>query len=292
MFNTKKLVAVVLVFALVFAFAACSKDGGEDTNTGSPTETNPESNPDNTTLKGSLTVSGSTSVQPVAEILAEAFKAKNPDVTIDVQGGGSGAGIKAVDEGASDIGMSSRELKDEELTKGFNEVVVAKDGIGIIVNTENAVKDLTMEQIKNIYNGTITNWSEVGGADGEIVVVNREAGSGTRDAFEELIMGEEDITDAAIVQTSTGAVKTTVQGDMNAIGFISLASVDETVTALKVDGVEATDENIVAGTYKISRPFLMLTKTADNELANAFFEFIKSEEGQKIITEEGLITVE
>ncbi|MCR6544113.1 phosphate ABC transporter substrate-binding protein [Dehalobacterium formicoaceticum] len=237
-------------------------------------------------LSGSLQLAGSTSVQPLAEELAAAFMEKNPDVKIDVQGGGSSAGVKAAADGVADLGMASRELKDEEKTS-VQATVIAKDGIAVVVNTGNAVSDLTMDQVKGIFSGEISNWDQVGGASAPIVVINREEGSGTRGAFEELVLGEEvKFIESAAIQNSTGAVRTAVSSDANAIGYISMGSLDDSVKALKVDGVDATEDNVIAGTYKISRPFNFLSKGEPTELAKTFIDWILSAEGQEVVAEE------
>lgn len=237
-------------------------------------------------LSGSLQLAGSTSVQPLAEELAAAFMEKNPDVKIDVQGGGSSAGVKAAADGVADLGMASRELKDEEKTS-VQATVIAKDGIAVVVNTGNAVSDLTMDQVKGIFSGEISNWDQVGGASAPIVVINREEGSGTRGAFEELVLGEEvKFIESAAIQNSTGAVRTAVSSDANAISYISMGSLDDSVKALKVDGVDATEDNVIAGTYKISRPFNFLSKGEPTELAKTFIDWILSAEGQEVVAEE------
>lgn len=240
-------------------------------------------------IGGSITVNGSTSVQPLAEELAKAFKEKNPDATIDIQGGGSGVGIKSAADGVADIGMSSRDLKPEE--KSLKEFKIAVDGIAVIVNPTNEIQGLSMEQILKIYTGEITDWKEVGGKEGKITVVTREEGSGTRGAFIELTKveskSEGDRTVAsAITQGSTGAVITTVAGDPNAIGYASFGSAKENtdIKLISVDGKTCTEENIYAGEYKISRPFLMLTQAEPTGLAKAFLDFILSEEGQTVVS--------
>ncbi len=241
-------------------------------------------------LSGTITIAGSTSVQPFSDVLAEEFMAKNPGTQVNVQGGGSSQGISAVVSGTADIGSSSRELKDEEKAQNLKEYTLALDGIAVAVNPANEVSGLTLEQLKSIYFGNITNWSEVGGSDAAITVVNREEGSGTRGAFEELVMGEEAIFDGAIVQNSTGAVKTIVESDKNAIGYISLAVADDKVKVVKIEGVEATVDNIISGQYKISRPFLYITAEEPQGSVRAYLDFVMSDEGQAIVVEEGAIS--
>ncbi|MDD4562305.1 MAG: phosphate ABC transporter substrate-binding protein [Syntrophomonadaceae bacterium] len=246
---------------------------------------------ENKQLSGTITVAGSTSVQPFSDVLAEEFIKNHPGVQIDVQGGGSSQGIQATVSGAADIGASSRELKPEEKSQGLVETTIALDGIAIIVHPSNSVSDITVEDLRNIYLGNIKNWKELGGKDSPITVVCREAGSGTRGAFEELIMNKENISNQVVIQPSTGAVKTTVAGDEKAIGFVSMASVDKDVKTLKIDGVEASVANVKNGSYKISRPFLYLTKGEAQGLTQAFIDFVLSDEGQAVIQEEGAITV-
>ncbi|HYE84120.1 MAG TPA: phosphate ABC transporter substrate-binding protein PstS family protein [Clostridia bacterium] len=242
---------------------------------------------------GSITINGSTSVQPLAEELAKAFKEKNPNATIDIQGGGSGVGIKSATDGVVDIGMSSRELKTEE--KSLKEFKIAIDGIAVIVNPANGVSNLTLEQVLKIYTGEITDWKDVGGNTGKITVVTREEGSGTRGAFIELtgtLKDDEDRTIAsAITQGSTGAVMTTVAGDPNAIGYASFGSAkDKTeIKMISVDGKVCTEDNLNSGEYKISRPFLMLTNADPTGLSKEFLDFVMSEAGQGIVAEHGYL---
>ena len=244
-------------------------------------------------LSGNLSMVGSTSMEKLANALSEAFMEEYPDVTVTAEFVGSGAGIEAVTNGTADIGNSSRSLKDEEKAAGVVENVVAIDGIAVCVDPANEVADLTKEQLTNIYNGTITNWKEVGGADEPIIVIGREAGSGTRGAFEELV----DLKDAckyANELDSTGAVIAKVASTPGAIGYASLDALDDSVKALSLEGVEATAENIKAGNYFLSRPFVMATKgeiSEQNDLVQAWFDFVLGDEGQQIASEVGLITV-
>lgn len=240
-------------------------------------------------LSGSIQIVGSTSVQPLAEELAQAFMSKNPGVKIFVQGGGSGAGITGAINGTADIGNSSRELKPEEASTGIYETVIAKDGIAMIVHPSNPVKNLSVEQLQKIYLGEISNWKEVGGPNLRIALVNREAGSGTRGAFEEIVMGKmaDKMSSKTLVQASTGAVQQTVAVTKEAIGYISLGSLDpKAVKALQVNGVAATERNVSNGTYPLWRPFLMLTKAAPNGVTKAFLDWILSKEGQKIVAQD------
>ena len=249
-------------------------------------------NDSTTGISGTLTIAGSTSVQPFSDVLAEKFMEKNKNVQVNVQGGGSSQGIEAATSGAAAIGSSSRAVKDEEKTKGnLVDTTIALDGIAIIVHPANTVENLKTEDIQNIYLGNIKNWKEVGGSDAPITVVSREEGSGTREAFTSLVMDKKDILKTAIIQNATGAVRTTVVGDKNAIGYVSLASLNESVKALEIDGAAATDANVKAGTYKLQRPFVYVTKEAPAGLAKAFIDFVLSAEGQKIITDEGAISI-
>ena len=246
-----------------------------------------------TDLSGSISMVGSTSMEKLANALSEAFMEEHPDVTVTAEFVGSGAGIEAVTNGTTDIGNSSRSLKDEEKAAGVVENVVAIDGIAVCVDPANEVADLTKEQLTNIYNGTVTNWKEVGGADEPIIVIGREAGSGTRGAFEELV----DLKDAckyANELDSTGAVIAKVASTPGAIGYASLDALDDSVKALSLEGVEATAENIKAGNYFLSRPFVMATKgeiSEQNDLVQAWFDYVMGDEGQQIASEVGLITV-
>lgn len=244
-------------------------------------------------LSGSISMVGSTSMEKLANALSEAFMEQYPDVTVTAEFVGSGAGIEAVTNGTADIGNSSRSLKDEEKAAGVVENVVAIDGIAVCVDPANEVADLTKEQLTNIYNGTVTNWKEVGGADEPIIVIGREAGSGTRGAFEELV----DLVDGckyANELDSTGAVIAKVASTPGAIGYASLDALDDSVKALSLEGVEATAENIKAGNYFLSRPFVMATKgeiSEQNDLVQAWFDFVLGDEGQQVASEVGLITV-
>jgi len=243
--------------------------------------------------KTEITEAGSTTVQPLAEKLANAFMAKHPDVSIVIQGGGSSVGVKSADTGTVDIGAASRELKESEpkLVKHL----LALDGIPIIVHPNNPLKDVTIAQVRLMFAGDITNWKDLGGPDHAIVVAAREEGSGTRAAFRELVMEKPEpaskITARAILQPSNGAVRTVVAGDEHAIGFLSLGMVDKTVKALAIDGIEPTVENLKAGKYAISRPLYFLTKTEPTGLVKEFLDFCKSAEAEPIVLSEGYISV-
>lgn len=242
------------------------------------------------TVEGTVTTDGSTSMEKVIGGLGEAFEEENPGVTFTYNPTGSGSGITAVTEGRCDIGLSSRDLKDEELAQGLTETVLAKDGIAIVVNPENKVEDLTVEQIADIFTGKITNWKEVGGDDAEIVLIGREAGSGTRDGFES-ITGTEEACQYRQELTSTGDVITTVAGNPAAIGYASLASVQDSVKAVTVGGVAPTEETIADGSYAVQRPFILVTKEGEqlSDAAQAFFDYATSEAAHEIITSAGVV---
>ena len=246
-----------------------------------------------TSNSNKITISGSTSVGPVVEILVEDFEAKNEGVSIEVQQIGSSAGIKNTIDGTSDLGMSSRDLKDEEKAAGLKETQIAIDGIAVITNKNNVVKDLTLEQVKDIYTGKITNWKEVGGNDATIVVVSREDGSGTRDGFQENVgFKSEELTKDAQISDGSGNIKSIVEGNENAIGYISFGYVDENVNALTIDGVELNAENVKNNSYAIARPFLFVNKEdVITEQGKNFIDFILSEEGQNVVEENGFISV-
>ena len=247
---------------------------------------------DGSELKGTLTIAGSTSVQPFSELLAEKFMEKNPGVKINVQGGGSSQGVSAAISGVADIGSLSRDLKDEE--KVGNSLIVypiAIDGLSIVVNPANPVRELNTETVRNIYLGNIKNWKEVGGTDAPITLVSREEGSGTREIFSKMIMEEKEINKSAIIQNSTGAVRTTVAGDKNAIAYISTARVNSEVKALPMDGIQPTEANIKAGTYKLQRSFIYVTKGQPANLAKAYIDFVLGPVGQDIIAQEGAFKV-
>lgn len=242
-------------------------------------------------LSGTISLAGSTSMEKVCEALMEGFMEANPGVTVTTEYTGSGAGIESLNAGSVDIGNASRHVKEEETAGGATENVIALDGIAVIVDKENTVNDLTSEQLASIYKGETTNWSELGGKDEAIVVIGRESGSGTRDAFEEL----NEIKDAckyAQELDSTGAVLAKVASTPGAIGYVSLDVVDDTVIAAKINSVDATEANILNGTYALQRPFVMATKGAvseQNELVQSWFNYIASEEGVEIIKSVGLI---
>ncbi len=245
-------------------------------------------------LSGSITLIGSTSMEKLSNAVAEDFMNKNRNVTVTPEFVGSGAGIEAVINGTADIGNSSRNLKDAEKEAGAVENIVAIDGIAVVLDKSNTVTNLTKDQLIGIYTGTIRNWSELGGNDQPIVVIGREAGSGTRGAFEEILKVEDQCVYANELD-NTGAVMAKVASTKGAIGYVSLDVVDDSVTVADLEGVAATAENIKAGNYFLSRPFVMATKgeiSEQSELIQAFFEYLKSEDGKAIIEAVGLITVD
>ena len=241
---------------------------------------------------GTVSTDGSTSMEKVIGALGEAFEGSNSGITFTYNPTGSGAGITAVAEGRCDIGLSSRSLKEEEKAQGLTETILALDGIAVIVNPDNPVNDLDLETIGRIYTGEITNWGDIGGSDLEIVLIGREAGSGTRDGFES-ITGTEDACKYRQELTSTGDVITTVAGNPAAIGYASLASVKETVKALSVGGIAPAEETVKDGSYVVQRPFVLVTKS-DTELSAAaqkFFDYITSSEANEIISSAGAVPV-
>lgn len=245
-------------------------------------------------LSGAISMVGSTSMEKFANALSESFMEKYPNVTVTAEFVGSGAGIEAVSNGTADIGNSSRNLKDEEKAGGVAENIVAIDGIAVVVDGANTVEDLTKQQLSDIYEGKITNWKDAGGNDAPIVVVGRESGSGTRSAFEELLKLE-DMCKYSNELDSTGAVMAKVASTPGAIGYVSLDVLDDTVKAVKLEGAEPTEENIKAGSYFLSRPFVMATKgdiSEQNDLVKALFDYIYSDEGAEIVKSVGLIAVD
>jgi phosphate transport system substrate-binding protein len=236
----------------------------------------------------SVVIAGSTSVQPFAEVLAQDYMASHPGVSIDVQGGGSAAGIMATQSGTTDIGMSSRNLQGSETT--LWSIEIARDGIAIIINPKNPIMNLTLQQVADIYDGKTTNWDQIGGKKGDIDVFTREDGSGTRSSFESLVMGKNQIMARAMVENSNGAIRQLVADDPAAIGFISLGLVDSTVKALDLAGIVPSRANVVDGTYNLSRPFLFLSLKPPEGLVKDFIDFTMSAQGQKILYDQGLIT--
>lgn len=254
----------------------------------------------NATAQETITVSGSTSVTEVMEVLAETYQSKNKNVFIEVQGTGSSAGIKAVKNNTSMLGMSSRQLSASEKTPDLNETIIARDGIAVVVNNANSLKNLTSEQIAKIYRGEVKNWSEVGGENKPIVVVTRDTASGTRGAFEDImnlktkINGHtvSSISQRAQVGNGNGVIKTIVANNPFAIGYISLGSVDNSLKALNVNGVAPSSANVSADKYQVARPFLVLTNQSTPNAAKQFLTWVSSEDGQKIVAQQGYIPVQ
>lgn len=237
-----------------------------------------------------ITEAGSTTVQPLAQDLADAYMAIDDTVAITVAGGGSSVGVASAADGTVDIGATSRELKPSEEGLGLVKHLLAKDGIAIVAHPSQNVTGLTTEEVRNIFSGNITNWSEVGGANAAIVVIAREEGSGTRAAFEELVMEDEVITDDAILFPSNGAVRTAVAGDEDSIGFLSFGYIDETVRVFDIDGVEATVENAISGDYPVVRPLYFLTLGEPTGKVADFIDFCLGPDGQAIVAEDYIPT--
>jgi len=236
-----------------------------------------------------LTIAGSTSVQPFAEILAEDYMEQHPKEKIFIQGGGSSAGIQAVRTGVAQVGMSSRLLTAQE--QDLLALPMAYDAIAVIVHPSNPVRDLTVDQIRRVFAGQITRWEEIGGRSSGITLVTREEGSGTREAFQHLLMGKSEISLRSLVQDSNGAIRQVVADDPNSVGYISLGLVNEKVKALKIEGVEATIDNIRLKNYKVVRPFLFVFKSEPQDISKRFMDFVLSETGQKLLVHEGLVSV-
>jgi phosphate transport system substrate-binding protein len=271
-FPTGKLLwtgGLILALSLVLAAAGCRGKGD--------------------TASHALCIAGSTSVQPFAEKLAEVYMQKHPGARIDVQGGGSSAGIYAAQQGAADLGASSRELVKAE--KSLHEIPIAWDGIAVIVHPSNPLNNLSLDQLKQIFQGKITNWRELGLPPHEIDTITREEGSGTREAFEHLVMGKTFITPGALVQDSNGSVREIVAGDPYSLGYISAGLVDNRVKAVAVNGVLPTRENIKNQTYKLVRRFLLVSRVPPAGQCRAFVNFILSPPGQRLLEAEGLVGV-
>jgi phosphate transport system substrate-binding protein len=239
--------------------------------------------------KAGITVAGSTSVQPFAELLSEEYMSKRPESHVYVQGGGSSAGIEAVRSRAAHIGMSSRNLLPSE--KDLYAVTIARDAIAVIVHPKNPVQDLSLDQVRQVFSGRIINWKELGGPAHPIVLVSREEGSGTRESFQKFVMGKEEISLDSLVQDSNGAIRQVVSNDENAIGYISLGLVDEKVEAVRISGIEPGLTNIENGTYKLVRPFLFVFTSEPTGEVKAFLDFVLSPAAQKLLAKEGLVTL-
>ncbi len=287
--NPKKLTSLFLAGVLTLSLAACggasnNNDSAASANDGAVDAAQAES------LSGKVTLGGSTSVEKVIGALSESFMQEYPDVDVTYDPTGSGAGITGAQEGTLDIGLSSRALKDDET--GLTATTFALDGIAIVVNPENAVSDLSLEQIKGLADGAITNWSEVGGADAPVVLIGREAGSGTRDGFESIV-GVKDACKYESELTSTGAVIAAVASNPNAFGYASLSAVDETVKPVTVEGVAASEATVQDGSYKIQRPFVFVTKegAALSEAAQAFMDYATNAQVNELIQGAGAVPV-
>ncbi|MBE0433776.1 phosphate ABC transporter substrate-binding protein [candidate division WOR-3 bacterium] len=237
--------------------------------------------------KSSVIIAGSTSVQPFIEKVAEHFTEKYPGIRIDVQGGGSTAGVQAVINGTCDIGVSSRNLKPEE--RGLKVILLALDGIAVILHRDNPIEDLTVAQVRSIFAGRMTNWQELGGIDAEIIPVTREEGSGTRASFEAMIMAEEVISDACLVQDSNGAVREIIATTPQGVGYVSVGLVDDREKAVAINGVRPTIANLITEKYGFARPFLMLLRDDPSGDVKKFIDYARSEEGQEILGGSGLI---
>ena len=290
----KRFMAMAIACVMAAGLVACggSESTATTSTTGSTAGSTTASTAEETTadLSGAVATGGSTSVEKVIGALSEAFMEANPGVDVTYDPTGSSAGVTGAADGTLDIGLSSRALKEEEISKGLKETTFALDGIAIVVNTENTATDLSLEQIAGLATGEITNWSEVGGPDAPVVLIGREAGSGTRDGFESIV-GVEDKCAYEQELTSTGAVLAGVAANPNAFGYVSLASVDDAVKMGTVDGVAASEETVKDGSYKIQRPFVFATKEGEelSAQAQAFYDFALSEEAAELIAAAGAV---
>lgn len=295
----KKLISLIAGAAIVAAATGCSETAtssvaGTDSSaagtSASEASSAEASSAATEELSGTLSMNGSTSMEKVIKAVNGAFMEKNKGVTVNLNLTGSGTGIQEASEGKCDIGNSSRKLKDEEAEK-LDATVVGLDGIALVVNPVNKLEDITLQDLAKVYSGEITNWKELGGDDKAIVVIGREDGSGTRDGFESIVMGDKEPKYAQELE-STGSVINAVATTDGAIGYASLANVDETVKALKIGGVEATEENVKSGAYEVQRPFICAAlKGSDNKLVKAYIDFILSEEGQALVLAQGAVPV-
>ena len=289
-----KMMALLTATTMVAAgVMGCGSDSSSDANTDT-TASDASANADTTDgadLSGTVTLAGSTSMEKLANAMNEAFMEKYPNVSATAEFTGSSAGIESLEAGSVDIGDASRALSDDEKSQGIVENIVAIDGIAVITDTANTITDIKSEDLAKVYTGEITNWKDLGGSDEQIVVIGREAGSGTRDAFEEL-MDVKDSCKYAQELDSTGAVLAKVAATPGAVGYVSLDVLDDTVNGLKINSVEPTEDNILAGDYVLQRPFVMATKgeiSEQSKQVQAYFDFINSADGQNVIKSVGLI---
>ena len=283
----RRIIAIMAAVSLMtFGLVGCGSESPQSADAAEQGK-----NEESVELNGTIKLAGSTSMEKLCEAMSESFMEKNPGVTVTVEYTGSGAGLESLAAGSVDIGNASRGLKDEEKASGAVENIVAIDGIAVITNKSCSIKDVTSKDLAKIYTGEITDWAELGGEEQPIIVIGREAGSGTRDAFEELLEVK-DVCAYAQELDSTGAVLAKVGTTPGAIGYVSLDVVDDTVSGLKIDGVEPTEEEILAGKYMLQRPFVMATKgeiSGQNELVQAWFNYINSDDGKEVIKQVGLI---
>lgn len=268
----------ILLLSLVAVLSACGNSNQETESSNNSSDT--------------ISISGSTSVGPLAEKIAEKYMEEN-GVKIEINQIGSSAGITNATSGVSEIGMSSRDLKEEEKANGLKETIIAYDGIVVVTHPSNKVKDFTIEQVKDIFTGKVTNWKELGGDDMEIVVVSREDGSGSRDAFQEIVeYSSGELVRSSIIASGNGNIKTTVATNKHAVGFISFEYIDPSISTVKINGVEATAENVLQQKYSLSRPFLFVHKEELlTDAGRQFIDYILSSEGQAIVAETGAIPV-
>ena len=296
----KKLTCLGLALVMALSLTACggnnnsssNSNGTGNSNTGSAAGAQSTDNNTQTDLSGSVTTNGSTSMEKVVLTLNEQFMIDHPDVKASYDPTGSSTGIEAAKNGSADIGLASRALKDEEVADGLKSTTLALDGIAIIVNADSAISDLTVEQIAQIFKGEVTNWSEMGGADGAIACIGREGGSGTRDGFES-ITGTEDLCVLSQELTSTGAVIEAVTNNPQAIGYASLSAVEgqEGIKAITVNGVACSEETVLDGSYEIQRPFILVTKEGEtlSEAAQAWFDWATSAAASDLIRAAGAV---
>ena len=283
----RRIIAIMAAVSLMtFGLVGCGSESPQSADAAEQGK-----NEESVELNGTIKLAGSTSMEKLCEAMSESFMEKNPGVTVTVEYTGSGAGLESLAAGSVDIGNASRGLKDEEKASGEVENIVAIDGIAVITNKSCSIKDVTSKDLAKIYTGEITDWAELGGEEQPIIVIGREAGSGTRDAFEELLEVKDGCAYAQELD-STGAVLAKVGTTPGAIGYVSLDVVDDTVSGLKIDGVEPTEEEILAGNYMLQRPFVMATKgeiSEQNELVQTWFNYINSDDGKDVIKQVGLI---